>query len=82
MYYTTTESSCIKYRIIDCEVHQEPLNDQTVKYKVTGIKRTWQAGWEELEIIKCRKDYIWQGQVTTEKVSVNILGLRWKTIQK
>lgn len=46
MYYTTTDSSCIKYSIIDCEVHQEFLHDQTVKYKVTEIKRILHAGWD------------------------------------
>lgn len=46
MYYTTTESTCIKYRVIDCAVHQELLNDQTIKKEVTGIKRTLHAGWD------------------------------------
>lgn len=64
MYYTTTESSWIKYRIIDCEVHQELLNDQTVKYKVTGIKRILQAGWDRTGKDQMQKGLHKQGQVS------------------
>lgn len=46
MYYTTTDSSFIKYIITDCEVHQDLFNDQTVKYKVTGTKRILHTGWD------------------------------------
>lgn len=69
--------------MVHCQVHQELLKDQTVKNKVTGITRILQAGWDRTGEDQVQKGFhLARTCESTEKVSVNILGLRWKDTQK
>lgn len=79
----TTGSSCIKYKMVRCQVHQELFNDQTVKNKATGITRTVQAGWDRTGEDQVQKGFhLARMSKSTGKASVNILGLKCKNTQK
>lgn len=69
--------------MVHFQVHQEVFNDQTVKNKAIGITGILREGWDRTGGDQVQKGFhLARTSKSTEKASVNTLGLRWKNTQK